>query len=117
MNAKDTGGSAFRSCAKCKFLYRQEHGYSNYTVEETEVLCAKDRNPNLPAREPWAWKHTDTDDNWPLTNQSACELFAAGEQVLLDVDGETHPAECTDDTETIAAVCEHAGIAAPKEES
>lgn len=112
MSAKDTGGSACKSCAMCKYLYRQDNGYSNYTVEETEVRCAKDRNPNLPEREPWDWKFTATEDNWPLTSQSACDQFAAGPQVGLDVDGECHPADCTDDGETIAAVCAHAGIAA-----
>src|SRR5690606_8248218 len=95
MTTKDTGGSAMacNSCAKCKFLYRQDRGWSNWTVEETEVLCSRNRNPNLPAREPWDWDCLG-DDNWPLTNQSACELFAAGAQVSLDVEGETHPADC-----------------------
>ena len=38
-----------KSCVGCKFLYSEGKGYSNYTWEETEVRCAKDKNPNLPA--------------------------------------------------------------------
>ena len=105
------GGVACNSCALCKFLYSQDNGYSNYTVEDTTVDCAKDRNPNLPEDRPWDWKFSESSDNWPATNNSRCELYAVGPQVDLDVDGEVHPADCTDDPETIAAVCAHSGIA------
>ncbi len=37
------------SCVGCKFLYVQDEGYSNYTVENSEVRCAHDRNKSLPA--------------------------------------------------------------------
>lgn len=98
------------SCATCKFLYQHERGWSNWTVEETEVICALGRNPNLPAAMPWDWRFNATEDNWPATNESACDQFSAGEQVRLDVDGEVHPADETNDPETIAAVCASAGI-------
>ena len=99
-----------QSCLGCKFLYTQDSGWSNWTVEETEVRCALRANPNLPADQPWNWT-TGGGDNWPATNASRCVNFAAGPSVSLDVEGETHPRDCTDDPETIAAVCAHAEIA------
>lgn len=110
MSDKNVETTLDQSCLGCKFLYRQDRGYSNWTVEETEALCAHDANPNLPANEPWDWT-TGGGDNWPKTNRSRCVRYSAGKQVGLDVDGEVHPRDCTDDPETIAAVCAHAGIA------
>jgi len=94
-----------KSCVGCKFLYTEGHGYSNYTWEETSVECAKDKNPNLPKDEPYDWN--EKDDNWPATNASRCDLYAPGEKVCLDVDGENGPADETSDEEAILAICEH----------
>jgi len=96
-----------KSCVGCKFLYSQGKGYSNYTWEETEALCAKDKNPNLPAEEGFNW--TPENDNWPKTNASRCELYSPGEKVTLDVDGEDGPADYTKDEETIEVICSHSG--------
>ena len=96
-----------KSCVGCKFLYSEGQGYSNYTWEDTEVRCAKDKNPNLPAPEGCDW--TPQGDNWPKTNTSRCELYAPGGMVTLDVDGEDGPATYTQDEEAIAAICEHSG--------
>lgn len=94
-----------KSCVGCKYLYSEGSGYSNYTWEETDVRCAKDRNPHLPADEPYDWKKEP--DNWPMTKDSRCELYAPGEMVALDVDGEDGPADYTEDAEAIAAICAH----------
>lgn len=95
------------SCALCRFLYLQDRGYSNYTVTDTDVICALGRNPNLPADEPydWKWNHEGR-DNWPKTNQSRCERFderANYGMFRLDVDGEVTIEECGD-SELIDAV-------------
>lgn len=100
-----------KSCIGCKFLYEQDRGYSNYTVEETEVLCARDRNPNLanvasPMR-PWDWNQQD--DNWSATKEARCELYAPGKLVGLDVDGEESISSQTDDLEQIEAIAAHSG--------
>lgn len=98
-----------KSCVGCKFLYSKGLGYSNYTWEENEVRCAKDKNPNLPAEEGFDW--TPQNDNWAKTNASRCELYAVGgEMVKLDVDGDDGPADYTQDEEAIAAICEHSGL-------
>jgi hypothetical protein len=91
-----------KSCVGCKFLYSHDRGYSNYTVEETEMICAKDRNSKLPADVPYDWKQEP--DNWPHTNESRCDLYAAGPFIRLDVDGEYTAAQQTDDAEVIALI-------------
>lgn len=96
-----------KSCVGCKYLYSEGMGYSNYTWEDTKVLCAKNRNTNLPAEEPYDWKKEP--DNWPKTESARCELYAPGEMVELDVDGEDGPADHTQDEEAIAAICAHSG--------
>lgn len=95
-----------KSCVGCKFLYGELAGYSNYTCEDTEIRCAKDKNPNLPAMEPDDW--VETPDNWKATTAARCELYAPGEKVTLDVDGEDGPADHTTDEEAIAVICAHA---------
>lgn len=92
-----------KSCVGCKFLYTQDHGYSNYTVEETSVHCALNRNPNLSEEElrPWDWNQGD--DNWPATKDSRCERYATGDQIHFDVDGEDTLESQTSDPELLEA--------------
>lgn len=95
------------SCADCKFLYLQDSGYSNWTVEYTEVICALDLNPNLPADMPYDWEWgSDGQDNWPKTQKSRCPRYAQrdGDFVHLDVDGDVSPQACTTDQEVIDAI-------------
>ena len=75
------------SCIGCKFLCKQDSGYSNYTVEETEVFCALNNNPNLPAVEPYNWT-TGGGDQWKATNKSRCPSYRLGEAAYFDVDRE-----------------------------
>ena len=79
------------SCLQCAYVYFQDTGYSNYTVEDTEAHCALDRNPNLPKDKPWDWNQDPQDDNWPATQNSACdqllELEEQSHRAHLDVDG------------------------------
>lgn len=100
------------SCIGCKFLYKEDSGYSNYTVEETTVNCAIRRNPNLPSSEPYDWysRGMDADnDNWPRTNDSRCDRFSPGKYIWLDVDHEEKISELSDDPEQVAAIQEHSG--------
>lgn len=90
------------SCVGCKFLYAHDMGYSNYTVEDTEIYCAKGMNKNLPASRPYDW-NTD-DDNWAATMHSRCAAWAPGNMVCLDVDGDDTAASQTDDAEVIALI-------------
>jgi len=99
-----------KSCVSCKFLYVRDNGYSNYTVEGTDVFCAKDRNPNLSAEEPYDWKKED--DNWPLTNSSKCELYSYSIEspASFDVEGEITVTDQISDPEAIDAICAHSGL-------
>ena len=97
------GKKVSKSCVGCKYLFRQDTGYSNYTVLETEIDCIRNRNSNLPQNEPYDWKEDAAEDNWPATNDSRCELYAEGPQVYLDCDGEEKPEDFTTDAEVLAA--------------
>ena len=97
------------SCVGCKYLYSIGIGYSNYTWEDTEVECAKDKNPNLAASKPFDWNHDAEKDNWSATNASRCSLYESGVFVELDVDGYDGPADNRDDEDQILAICEHSG--------
>jgi hypothetical protein len=80
------------SCLHCAYLYYQDTGYSNYTVEDTNADCALDLNPRLPAAKPYDWNQNPNDDNWPATQNAACarllEISEQDARVWLDVDGE-----------------------------
>jgi|ERR1035437_27739 hypothetical protein len=69
----------FRSCSDCKFCVYQDYGYSNYTVEGTNIYCL-------------AGKFDDVEDSYDgndLFGQATdCEFYNQGEPWKLDVDGE-----------------------------
>lgn len=100
------------SCAKCKFLYFQDAGYSNYTVESTEVHCALDQNPHLRGVRhdlPYDWDYRQG-DNWPVTRDSRCEHYAPTDNhVHFDVDGDTSIDDFNVGSEAIDAILKHAG--------
>lgn len=101
-----------KSCVSCKFLYLHHRGYSNYTVMDTDILCALDKNPHLPAPEPWDWRYNDHEDNYPKTNNSRCGSYSwrpLDKIVTLDVEGYNGPADFTDDVEVIDAICNYSG--------
>jgi hypothetical protein len=74
---------------------------------DTEVRCAKDKNPNLPGEKACDWNMVS--DNWPATKASRCVLYAKGPMVELDVDQENGPADFTDDEVAIKAIMDHSG--------
>jgi hypothetical protein len=102
------------SCVGCSYMYFNDTGYSNYTVLDTDVHCALDKNPlidsNNPPQEPFDWAYSRIDfDNWPITNGSRCPMYCFSiESVHFDVDGE----KSIDDYESIlpavkAAIVQH----------
>lgn len=100
------------SCARCKFLYLHDFGYSNWTVEDTSVHCALDRNPHLKDRRimPYDWYYGEGRDNWPATRDSRCERYEAADGYIhLDVDGGNYPEDFGLDVEAVAAVEKHSG--------
>lgn len=109
----------YTSCATCKFLYGQDTGYSNYTVTDTDIHCALERNPHLPTVMPFDWKFTYTSDNWPATQNSRCEKYDVRREKdempdwfripWLDVDGEKLCEELELDDEATKAIQKHSG--------
>jgi hypothetical protein len=73
------------SCVGCKFLWADGIGYSDYTWIDTDVKCAKERNPNLPTAEPFDWKHEP--DNLPATKDARCSEYAQGPYITVSPDG------------------------------
>ncbi len=77
----------FKSCANCKFLCKQDTGYSNYTVEGTECYCLIAKNPAMDSAD----NTVDVDYNgnteaYKFAN--GCSFYNPGDPWHLDVDGE-----------------------------
>ena len=72
------------ACLQCKFLFTRDTGYSNWTVEDTELHCVLKLNPNLPAEIPDVvrydanfnnkWMQADN-DKWHATKNSRCDKY------------------------------------------
>lgn len=100
------------SCAGCKYLIYHDTGYSNYTVEATDLICLRDQNPNLPTEVPYDWNEDPDKDNWPNTRGSRCSHYdrrVNGRAPRFDVDGEECLDQVTDDVETFQLVMDHFG--------
>lgn len=100
------------SCADCKYLYFQDTGYSNWTVEGCDVDCALGKNKRLPDEMPDDWVYHqffhhshDRSDNWVATAVGRCDSYEpSGMQVHLDVDGEHKIEDLASDPDVIEAV-------------
>lgn len=100
------------SCARCAYLYLHDRGYSNWTVTETDVLCALDRNPNLVdgPSEPHDWNWDPANDNWPKTNNSRCSKYEPIDcMIQLDVDGTPLRANDGPNMRVLEAIAKHSG--------
>ena len=73
-----------KRCANCRWLLRQDEGYSNWTVMDTVWHCLLGANPHFPVSEPW--RDEDTFD--PNLFAETCKDHEFGEGVSLDVDRE-----------------------------
>lgn len=112
-----------KSCAGCVFLYLRDQGYSNYTVEETEVHCATDSNPFLrdakgeSNRKPYDWNGDPEQDNWPMTQTSRCEWYQAGHGTFHgDVDHDALVSEHIDVMLFAQMIAQHSGYRVYKKE-
>ena len=72
-------------CTNCKFFLAVDSGYSNYTVEETELDCLKGLNKRLPATESYRFETEQSDVN---AFAEECNYFSSGEGTYIDVDRE-----------------------------
>ncbi len=60
----------------------QDNGYSNWTVEGTEVDCLLSKNPDFPSD-----RYYSKDKSLDFANE--CGGYIEGDPVHFDVDGET----------------------------
>ena len=74
------------NCTECLYFVREDAGYSNYTVEETNVGCLHNLNPNLPSTESYSWETKQAEQ--VKMNCTTFEKARDGEQIRLDVDRE-----------------------------
>lgn len=96
-----------RTCNECKFCYKQDTGYSNYTVLETEISCLKKLNPGLPKDEEYRPAGGDP----VLAFAIQCSGYVEGEPLYIDCEQENVPypndkseaSFYTEDTDVIAA--------------
>jgi hypothetical protein len=71
-------------CEGCRFLVRQDYGYSNYTTMGTQVYCLKGVNPHTPLDSDMEDPKLET----ALAYGETCSDRVAGDGAWLDVDGE-----------------------------
>jgi len=96
------------SCLQCKFLFTRDTGYSNYTVEDTELHCVLKLNPKLPAEIPdevrgypkYEWVKPE-DDRWHCTKDSRCGKYQHTDEAYIHIDSDG------DDIMTINAAEDH----------
>jgi hypothetical protein len=66
-------------CSECIYSIREDNGYSNYTVEGTDIDCLKSLNPNFPVD---AWYGECKQGLFA----AECPSFFRGVGVSVDVD-------------------------------
>ena len=81
-----------RFCSECRYAVLVDYGYSNWTVEGTNLYCAKKLHPN------------DGFDHWYGENNEVrfadnCSGYVSGAPVLVDVDGEAMDGMSEDERE------------------
>ena len=81
------------SCLGCRWIFHHDRGYSNWTVEDTEMHCVHRRNPKMPADIPdeITWMEppmTQDNDEWHVTKDSRCELYEETDEKPYVVDVE-----------------------------
>ena len=70
-----------RHCGNCKFSLKIDSGYSNWTVEGTDIHCLKKLNKDLPAD---AWYNACQEGEFA----EDCEEYKEGKPPAVDVDRE-----------------------------
>lgn len=85
-------------CEGCKFLCRQDDGYSNWTVMGVSLRCLKRVNPHMPASDDIESYATEQ----ALKYGETCTARVAGDGPWFDVDGEVTNEDFKDDPEVYA---------------
>jgi hypothetical protein len=95
-------------CYNCKFFACQDTGYSNYTVEGTDIFCLKKHFEMTEESYSWRGK-TEDDDSEFFKRAETCPDFKKEEgiQVNFDVDGETTMEDYNDEAEIYQALKEY----------
>lgn len=88
------------SCLQCKFLFTRDTGYSNWTVEDTDLHCVLKLNPKLPDEIPdevrrykghsdYGWMRADN-DKWHATKDGRCDKYqhTDNDPPHIDCDGD-----------------------------
>lgn len=75
------------NCTTCKFFFRKEYGYSNYTVTDVELDCLKGLNPGLSKNEEFVRGGVDP----VLMFGATCPSYVKGYPLEIDVDMEQVP--------------------------
>ena len=66
-------------CTDCKYSVEDDFGYSNWTVEGTEVSCLLGKNPDFPIDRFYG-------EDPSLSFAEKCDSFVEGENTCFDVD-------------------------------
>lgn len=70
-----------KKCSNCVWCIQEDFGYSNYTVEGTQLYCFQEKNPLMPFDR---WYGEDERDRFAEN----CDMFEEGCGVYIDVDRE-----------------------------
>ncbi|MDD4082373.1 MAG: hypothetical protein PHD05_03200 [Sphaerochaetaceae bacterium] len=84
-----------RRCTSCKYCIEEDYGYSNYTVEGTEINCLLGRNKSFPIDRHYR-------QELEIAFAEKCNNYIKGDPVTIDIEhfyGE--PWEYSDDPEII----------------
>lgn len=75
------------NCRECKFCVFSDNGYSNYTVEGTDVYCGSE---NDEVRKNFVSFDSFYEKAPGFSQGENCVGFVEGEPISLDVDGEEY---------------------------
>lgn len=80
-----------RACTTCVLCFREDYGYSNYTVEGTTLHCLAGLNPALDGQDENPWRDMTPELAAALDVALACPRYREGAPATLDVDHENIP--------------------------
>jgi hypothetical protein len=86
-----------KKCSDCRYAMEHDWGYSNYTVEGTEIVCLLDLNPQFPVDRFYG-------EEPALNFAETCSKFSEGGAVGVDCDQELGALENYTDDEEIKQI-------------
>lgn len=98
-----------KRCYNCKFFASQDTGYSNYTVEGTEIYCLKNHFQATEESYSWGDREDSTKDHEFFKQAEKCPDFLqeAGIQAKFDVDREVTNEDFKEDADVYKALIEY----------